>query len=173
MIPIIADKKMKIRLQQSQSADEEYLMIGISSSLRDYQLSFHINKHFQIDLKKRADIPFYNKNGLQGRFAFYHCFDEDLRLDYYLFANKSNNAYAVSAYPHFEFFILFKLSSYMLPIGDMLKELRSISNVVAALQIPLSGLKNFKDLLEDVEMHLLEMSSRNKKKEACQWLWKV
>lgn len=162
---------MKIRLQQSQPTDEEYLMIGISSSLWDYQISFHLNKHFQTNFKKMADIPFYNKNGLIGQFAFYHFFDDDLRMDYYLFANKAVNTLAVAAYPHFEFFVLFKLSSFSIPVEDILKELRSISQVNAALQIPLSRLKNLEELLEDLELHLLEISSRKKKLEACQWLW--
>ena len=140
---------MKIRLQQSQPTDEEYLMIGISSSLKDYQLSYHLNKHFQTDFKKMPDIPFYNKNGEVGQFAFYHFFDDDLRMDYYLFANKSVNALAVTAFPHFEFFVLFKLSSFPIPVDAILKELRSVPNVAAALQIPLSGLKNLDELLED------------------------
>lgn len=164
---------MKIRLQQSQPTDEEYLMIGISSSLKDYHLSFHLNKHFQTGFKKMPDIPFYNKNGEIGRFPFYHYFDEDLRMDYYLFANKSANALAVQAYPHFEFFVLFKLSSFLIPVDSILRELRGISSVVAALQIPLSGLKNLEELLEDLELHLLDISSQKKKLEACQWLWKV
>mgnify|MGYP001036228643 CR=1 FL=1 len=164
---------MKIRLQQSQPTDEEYLLIGISSSLKDYQLSYHLNKHFQTGFKKMPDIPFYNKNGEIGQFAFYHYFDEDLRMDYFLFANKSANAFAVSAYPHFEFFVLFKLSSFLIPLEAILKELRSVSHVAAALQIPLSGLKNLEELLEDIELHLLGISTQKKKQEACQWLWNV
>jgi hypothetical protein len=163
---------MKIRLQKTQPTDEEHLMIGVSSSLKDYQLSYYLNKHFQTSFKKMPNIPFYDKKGKVGEFAFYHFFDDDLRMDYYLFANKSARAYAVSAYPHFEFFVLFKLSSFLIPVEAILRELRSISPVSAALQIPLSGLKNLEELLEDLELHLLDISTQQKKKEVGHWLWK-
>lgn len=163
---------MKIRLQTTQPTDEEYLMIGLSSSLKDYQLSYYLNKHFQTFFKKMPDIPFYDKNGEIGQFAFYHFYDEDLRMDYYLFANKSSKNTAVSAYPHFEFFVLCKLSSYQIPVNEILKEMRRIPQTNASLQIPLQKLKNFDELLEDLELHLLSISSAQKKREARQWLWK-
>ena len=164
-------EKMKIRLQTSQPTDEEYLMIGLSSSLKDYQLSYYLNKHFQTFFKKMPDIPFYDKHGEIGQFAFYHFYDEDLRMDYYLFANKSSKAMAVSAHPHFEFFVLFKLSSYQIPVNEILKEMRMLPHINAALQIPLQKLKNLDELLEDLELHLLSISSAQKKCEARQWLW--
>lgn len=163
---------MKIRLQQSQPTNEEYLMIGISCSLSDYQLSYYFNKHFQTCFQKLPDIPFYGKKGLIGHFAFFHYYDDDLRMDYYLFANKSATAYAIPNYRHFEFFILFKLSSFLIPIEDILKEMRQISYISAALQIPLANFKTLDELLEDLELHLLDISSQQQKKEAKHWLWK-
>ncbi|NOR87824.1 MAG: IPExxxVDY family protein, partial [Bacteroidales bacterium] len=120
---------MKIRLQQSQPTTEEYLMIGVSSSLRDYQLSYYLNKHFQTFFLKLDDIPLYNKKGLIGEFSFFHYYDEDLRMDYYLFSNKSNAKIAVLDYKHFEFFILFKLSSFLIPIKDILVEMRQVPGI--------------------------------------------
>lgn len=163
---------MKTRLRTTKPREEEYLMIGLSSALKDYQLSYYLNKHFQTVFKKMPDIPFYDKNGEIGQFAFYHFYDEDLRLDYYLFANKSSKSTAVAAYPHFEFFVLFKLSSYQIPVEEVLKEMRRVPNTNAALQIPLEKLKIFDELLEDLELHLLTISSAQKKLEARQWLWK-
>ena len=161
---------MKIRLQKSQPTDDEYLMIGISTSMPDYQLSFHLNKQFQTAFKKLPDIPFYSKTGLIGQFAFYHYHEEDLRMDYYLFGNKSQNKIVVKEYKHFEFFILFKLSSFLIPIQDVLKEIRQIPQMAAALQIPLDKFKILDDLLEDIELHLLESNSKTQK-DAMQWLW--
>lgn len=165
-------RNMKIRLQLTQPTDEEYLMIGVSSSLKDYQLSYYLNKHFQTFFKKMPDIPFFDKNGEIGKFAFYHFYDDDLRMDYYLFANKSSKAMAVSAYPHFEFFLLFKLSCYQVPINEILKEMRMVPHTSAALQIPLQKLKHLDEILEDLELHLLSISRSKKKQEARQWLWK-
>ena len=162
---------MKIRLQLSQPTTEEYLMIGISTSWKDYHLSYYLNKHFQTLFIKHPDIPFYNRKGLIGNFAFYHYYNDDLRMDYYLFANKNEQAIAIPNHKHFEYFILFKLSSYLIPLQDILKEMRQISGVSAALQIPLKTLKNLPEILEDIELHLLDISSGKQRKSSPQWLW--
>jgi hypothetical protein len=162
---------MKIRLQLSKPTNEEYLLIGISSSLKDYELSYYLNKNFQIFFIKKPDIPFYNKKGLIDHFAFFHHYSEDLRMDYYLFANKSNSAFAIPKYKHFEYFILFKLSYFSIPIEDILKELRQINGINAAIQIPLEKFKDLQTILDDIEMHLLETSSTKQQKDQQQWLW--
>lgn len=162
---------MKIRLQKSQPTNEEYLMIGVSSSLKDYQLSYYLNKHFQTLFHKLADIPFYDKKGFMGDFAFFHYYDEDLRMDYFLFANKCNSTIAIPKYRHFEFFILFRLSSFLIPIKDILHEMRKIHGISAALQIPLEKFKNLNDLLEDIELHLLKISPKQQNTINEQWLW--
>jgi len=162
---------MKIRLQLSQPCTEEHLMIGISSSMTDYQLSYFLNKSFQTQFKKQPDITFYNKKGAIGSFPFYHFYGEDLRMDYYFFGNKANETIAIPNYKSFEFFILFRLSSYSIPVDEILKEMRQISKIQAALQIPLSTLKNLPEILEDIELHLLDISSTQKKRELSHWLW--
>jgi len=162
---------MKIRLQLSEPTNEEYLMIGISSSLKDYELSYYLNKCFQTLFLKKPDIPFYDKKGLIGYFAFYHYYSEDLRIDYYLFSNKSKSNFAVSKYRHFEYFILFRLSHFSLSIEDILRELRQIKRVNAAIQIPVDKFKDLQDILEDIELHLLNISSSRQRKEDSSWLW--
>ena len=162
---------MKIRLQLSQPCTEDHLMIGISSSLTDYEISYFLNKHFHTHFKKQPDITFYNKKGAIGSFPFYHFYSEDLRIDYYLFANKAKQSTAITHYKSFEFFILFRLSSYSIPINAILKEIRQISKIQAALQIPISTLKNLPEILEDIELHLLDVRSQYKKKEDNHWLW--
>jgi len=162
---------MKIRLQQSQPTSEEYLMIGVSSALKDYQLSHFFNRRFSTQFIKQTDIPFYGKQGLKGRFAFYYYYDEDLRMDFYLFSNYSKNTYSIATYKHFEYFVLFKLSSFLLPVNEILKEMRTISGVNAALQIPLKTIKTLDEILEDIELHLLDIQSKNKNHNHQQWLW--
>jgi len=161
---------MKIRLQLSQTATEGYLMIGISSSLADYHLSHLINKKFQIDFKRRPDIPFYSKTGLIGHFPFYTFHDEDLRMHYYLIGNKHHGKTAIADHMHFEYFILIEFSAYALPIDDILKELRTLRGLNAALKIPINQLKSFEEILEDIELHLMETKSKTQTS-AMAWLW--
>lgn len=166
----LSQNDMKIRLQLSQPTTEEYLMIGISSSLVDYHLSHLINKHFQIAFERRPDIPFYSKTGLIGHFPFYTFHDEDLRMQYYLIANRHQEKTAIKDYKHFEYFILVELSSYSIPVDDVLSELRSIRGLNAALKIPIHQLKSFEEILEDIELHLMEIKSKTQAS-AMAWLW--
>jgi hypothetical protein len=166
----IRDDGMKIRLQLSQPTKEEYLMIGISSSLADYHLSHLLNKQFQLGFMRRPDIPFYSKTGLIGHFPFYSFQDEDLRMDYYIIGNKNLGRIAIKDYKHFEFFILIQLSSYSIAINDILVEMRKLRGLNAALTIPTQQLKSFNEILEDIELHLMEINSKTQK-DAMTWLW--
>lgn len=166
----IIEDGMKIRLQLSQPTTEEYLMIGISSSLADYHLSYLINKQFQVGLKRRPDIPFYSKTGLIGHFPIYTHYDEDLRMQYYLIGNRHHGKTAVKDHKYFEYFLLVQLSSYSLPTADILKKMRSLRGLNAALSIPTQQLKTFEEILEDIELHLMETNSRTQVS-AMAWLW--
>jgi len=119
---------------------------------------------------RRPDIPFYSKTGLTGHFAFYTFHDEDLRMDYYIIGNKNQGKIAIKDYKHFEFFILIQLSSYSIAVNDLLAEMRKLRGLNAALTIPTEQLKSFNEILEDIELHLMEINSKTQK-DAMTWLW--
>ena len=162
---------MKIRLKPAAVSTEEYLMIGISTSLKDYQLAYYINKQFGTYFVKKEDITFYNKKGTVGLFPFYFHNNNDLRIDYYLFGNRSKEGFVLPKYKNFEFIILFNLSSYTISLKEILQEMRHIKGLNAALEIPLITVKNLADILEDIELHLLEISTRKNNKDSKAWLW--
>lgn len=162
---------MKLRLKKSKPADTEHLLIGISSAYEDFRLSYFLNKQFQTSFIKQPNIPFYNAKGLIGHFNFHTFYNQDLRIEYYLFSNKNLQSSVIPKYRHFEYFVLFKHSSFSIPVDDILKELWEISIVNAAIKIPINTIKNLNDILEDIELHLIEVNAKQNKKEAPQWLW--
>jgi len=162
---------MKLRLKKTKSSNDDHLLIGISSVSKDFSIAHFLNKHFQTSFIKQADIPFYNTKGLIGYFKFHSFYDPDLRIEYHLFANKNDKSIVFPKHRHFEYFILFAHSSFSIPIEDILKELWTISIIDAAIKIPLNTIKNLNDILEDIEMHLLEVNTKLHKKKAPHWLW--
>ncbi|OYT16866.1 MAG: hypothetical protein B7C24_05665 [Bacteroidetes bacterium 4572_77] len=162
---------MKIRFKPSAISSEEYLMIGISTSWDDFQLAHHLNKQFDNNFYKINDIVFYDKNGSLGNFPFYYHRDFDLKLDYYLLANRGDEHFLLPKYKNFEFFILFRVSTYSLPLKELLTKMRKLSNINAALEIPLLTVKNLSEILEDIEIHLMEINTRSRTKELKDWLW--
>ena len=162
---------MKIRLKQAPVSTEKYLMVGISTSLKDFQLVHYLNKQFDTKFCKIQDIIFYDKNGSLGEFPFYYHRNSDLKIDYYIFSNRSDKNILLSKYRNFEFIVLFEVSSYAIPLKDILREMRHIKNLSAALEIPLNTIKNLGAILEDIELHLLDVSSNKKKSELNHWLW--
>ena len=162
---------MKLRLKKTKSSNKDHLLIGISSVSEDFMLAHFLNKHFQTSFIKQKDIPFYNTKGLLGHFHFHSFYNPDLRVEYYLFSNKNNNSVVFPKYRHFEYFILFAHSTFSIPIEAILKELWTISVINAAIKIPIETIKNLDDVLEDIEIHLLEINSKQNKKKAPHWLW--
>ena len=162
---------MKLRLKKTKSTHSDHLLIGISSAYEDFRLSYFLNKRFQTSFIKLPDVPFYNAKGLIGHFNFHSFYNPDLRIEYYLFSNKTKQAVVIPKYRHFEYFVLFKHSSFSVPVEDLLKDLWGIPIVNAAIKIPLENIKTLDNILEDIELHLIDVNAKLNKKEAPQWLW--
>lgn len=69
------------------SLDEDFLLIGIHSSMEDYKLAFFINKHLKLKLKrKKEDLVVFNQNGNLNYQVYEYCDNKNDDV-YYLIKN--------------------------------------------------------------------------------------
>lgn len=130
----------------------------------DYRLIYFASNTLGFSFNKLEDIPLYDKKGKVGDFSFYHFEDEVNHLNYYLFSNKNQGQIAVSAYRNFDYFLLIDNKIEAVFQRALLSNLRSIPILQAAMPIPLNSLKDIDILLEDVELHLIEIKKAAKEK---------
>jgi len=100
----MAIKQKFIKL--SMEPDYDFLLIAISSSLNDYNLTWALNKELNISLKREDDLIIEGEGSAEKiEFALYQCCKDENSLTLSLVANKSEHGFLVSALNNIDFFI--------------------------------------------------------------------
>ncbi len=143
---------MAKKLQVSGDIREGFHLLSLVSSFADYRISFFINNHLGLMLKKYAD--FVPEPG-QPPFSWFYFYDGDLLLYYYLFSNKSQGKNLIPELKQFDYLLFIKGS---LP-GDLFDKktasLRATEGVQAVFRPDIMKIKNTDLLLEALELHEL------------------
>jgi hypothetical protein len=156
------------KLSVSKSVNHQHSVIGLSCLANDYRLLYFASKTLGFAFNKLEDLPLYGKKDKLGDFSFYHFSDKEKHLNFYLFSNKSQGQIAVSAYRNFDYFLLIDDVISTDFQRELLHKLRSIPILQAAMNIPSSTIKDLDILLEDLELHLIDLQKIKKQK---QGLW--
>ena len=155
---------MAKKLSISKSVNHQHSIIGLSCLANDYRLLYFASKALGFSFTKLEDLPLYGKKDKLGDFSFYHFTDKEKQLNYYLFSNKSQGQIAVSAFRNFDYFLLIDSTLNSVFQRELLSKLRAIPILQAAMNIPSSNIKNLDLLLEDIELHLIDLQKIKKKK---------
>jgi hypothetical protein len=143
-------------LLETRSEPAFYTLIGISSPLRDYRLSYQLNHSLEFNLKKLDDfmIILPGKNEPESFSLFYYR-DEDQRNSYFLLTNRSLENFLLPEMRQMDFLLIIEGGFKKTRKDGMLKNIRSIQNVLASYEIRFNELKNFENLLMDLELHMI------------------
>lgn len=113
----------------------DFGLIGISSHEKPYKLAWAINEKMGIDLTLMKDLEIKEK-GVEEKltFARYNYVDEN-ELEINLLSNKSENGFLIPDLKNFDFFMQLSGNSSSEIRDKILKELKSIDFVNAALKL--------------------------------------
>jgi len=157
------------KLSISKSDGQQLSIIGLTSLANDYRLLYFAGKALNFSFTRLEDLPLFGKKDKLGDFSFYHYFQEDTRLNYFLFANKNNEQIAITSFRNFDYFLIISGELNLKFESKLIKLLRTIPVVQAVIPIPSSGVKDIEYLLEDIEMHLVALKLTKKHKQG-QWV---
>jgi hypothetical protein len=139
-----------------------YTMMGISCHLRDYRLSYLVNENLGFRLVRLDDLPYLPQGAKeQVSFSLYRWKDDDQYNTYYLITNRSEDSLLIPQMKQADFLLLVEGPFKKKQQDDILARLRRIPNVLTAFGIPFSSVKNYENLLTDLELHLNEMKEGN------------
>jgi hypothetical protein len=134
---------------------DDIKIIGINTSMPDYQLAHFLNKNLKIDLVKYKSIT---KNG-ENFYSFYRYDAGENSNTFNLVGLISGNKEWVSFKPKTEFLLIIrnyiKESTYQL----FLTKIKSIPQVFHAYNIDLDYNKKIDIILEDIEFHEMEIAN--------------
>jgi len=128
--------------------DLDFVLIAITTSLRDYRICHHINKRLNFGFTKSPDLEV---DIIQGAgpvfFSLYQYHWEASETDFYFIANKGSDGYLVPEMRKVDYFIMIKNYIADDELDKMITDLNRIQEIVAAVKIDPKKIKSRENLL--------------------------
>jgi hypothetical protein len=140
-----------------------FTLIGISCHLKDYRISFLLTKYLGLDFLKMEDlkITLTDKKDPEN-FSLYYYNDEDYFNIYYLVGNRSQEYVLAPEIKQVDFLLIVEGEFKKTQKDRLIKSIRSIPNILTAYEIKFAEIKNYETLLNDMEMHLMNIKREKK-----------
>jgi hypothetical protein len=119
-------------------------LVGISSHIKDFQLSYHLNHKLELEFAKKDDFK---------GCSFYLSNDEDHYNTYYLLGNRGQDAVLLPELKQTDFLLLVEGPFKKPQKEQLLEKIRSIKNVLTAFEVRFETIKNYELMLNDLELH--------------------
>ena len=132
---------------------DDIKIIGICTHLEDYKLAWHINKLLNINLVKYSDIV--NEDGLEFSFYLYDGGENCNTFNLVEIVNSEGRW--VNFSPATDYLIVIRNFINDENLAKILEKIKSIENVQLAYLIDLDMNSKIDTLLEDIEMHEMEL----------------
>lgn len=145
-------KKLSAKIDFS----SEYTLIGISCHLKDYRLTFFLNKNLNIQLRRMDDFiqAGSNKEDLNYSVYFYHC--PDTKNNFCLITNHHSEGKLMPSLRSIDYFLLVENELPDERKKDLISKIKTIPNLLTAYEIELSKVKNINQLLAELELQFIE-----------------
>lgn len=147
-------KKHKLTIDN----EYDFSLIGISSTLKDYQVCFWVNKQLDIELKavfkkdkesneeKRVEIEFFNNKTKCLSFHSYHAHCTE-HVDYFLLSNKASDNYLVPEMKTISYFLQIRGFVSSEDLENYIKKLKDVSHFLLVTNIDPHQLKSKENLI--------------------------
>jgi len=133
--------------------EAEYTIIGMTSQARGYKLAMLINEKLGLHFHRTDDFTRNGKYDLD--FALFEYQAKDTRRIYYLLFNRSTEGMLAPALKGIDAFLIFFEILNPVEIRQLISALRNGPGVQAAYEIKPETVKDFDQVLEDLEVHLM------------------
>lgn len=158
----MAKKKISLQIEPEPDA----ILVGICSQLRDYRLTWFLNKELGINFIKKENFHFKkSKNDEQKPFSFFYFNDKLNHREYCVVSNQHNNSYLIPGYKAFQY-ILF-IYGYIHPRQkeSLIKKIKKIKNVLTVTELDKQKIKNSDLIISELEIHIGALNKKQKEKE--------
>jgi hypothetical protein len=152
-------------LLETRSEPAFFTLVGISSPLKDYRLSYLMNLSLESGLKKIDDfVTILSGKKETDTFSLFYHRDEDQRNSYFLLSNRNQENFLLPEMRQMDFLLIIEGEFKKARKESLLKNIRNIQNVIASYEIRFSDLKNIENLLMDLELHMMKILKPSKLK---------
>lgn len=152
----------KHRLQVAYSDD--FSVIGIATQLKDFKMCLFLNQALGTRLVRDGEMHVSLAGGNQtAAFPFFRYFDAPNKINWYFVANRNHEQQLmISELKQFSFFLINDGIPPFMSLADFIASVNHINNVQIAQEISPQRHKELGFMLQDLEMHILELDRKNK-----------
>jgi hypothetical protein len=148
---------------ETRSEPALFTLVGISCHLKDYRLSYLLNQQLELAFGKMEDLMFAPVQSKEpDSFSFYLCRDEDRFNTYYLLSNRGQETLLAGELKQADFLLLVEGPFKKSQLDALLGSVKKIPQVLTAFEIRFSTVKNFENILIELEMHLMNITRESK-----------
>ena len=139
--------KYKLDIEEE---EDDFLIIGICSHIKDYRLAWLINQQLTLELI-RSEVDLVNWTSPKAKrqsYARFQYYDEQSEIDYYLFSNNAGKIKLLPDQKMFDYFLMIK-NNIELSLPNLVKELMQIPEVLTAYPINSNQIKHKDNIIFD------------------------
>jgi len=128
--------------------DLDFVLIAITTSLKDYRICHHINKHLRLGFTRSADLEVdILPNAGPVYFSLFQYHWEASETDFYFIANKGSDGYLVPEMRKADYFLMIRNYIDDDDLEQLITSLNRIPEIVAAVKIDPKKIKSRENLL--------------------------
>lgn len=128
--------------------DLDFVLIAITSSLKDYTLCHKINKQLNFDFEKIDDHEvFYNIDEEPLAFSRFNFFTEEGEVDYFLISNRNSEGFLIPEMSKVDYFMIIQQFIDKEDLNSILSGLNKLIDIQVAAQIDPHKLKSKENLV--------------------------
>jgi hypothetical protein len=128
--------------------DFDFILIALTTSLKDYRICYLINKSLNFNFVRQEDLKLdIGPGGSEVLFSIFHYSWETTETDFIFIGNKGSDGYLVPEMREADYFILIKNYIDENDLESIISALNKIPEVVAAVKIEPKKIKSRENLL--------------------------
>jgi len=128
--------------------DFDFVLIAVTTSLKDYRACYLINKFLNFNFIKTEDLAVDIHQGSEPvLFSKYHYSWETTETDFYFIANKGSEGYLVPEIKSADYFLMIRNYIDDNDLDNLISTINKIPEIVAAVKIDPKKIKSRENLL--------------------------
>ena len=128
--------------------DLDFVLVAITSPLKDYRLCFKVNKELQIDLNRLEDLELsLNAGSPINYFSRYLYIEPHNEIEFSLLANKGTEGFLIPEMKKVDFFLLIRNYIDSDELRQVIAGLNRIPEVLVAAEVDPKKLKSKENLI--------------------------
>ncbi len=128
--------------------DLDFVLIAITTPLRDYRLCYMVNKILNFNFIRSEDLCLEPLQGsARAWFSLYKYSWESSETDFFMIANKGTDGYLIPEMNRTDYLLLIKNYIDETELDDILLHLNKIPEIVAAVKVDPKKIKSRENLL--------------------------